>query len=68
MESSVRREILVKADPARVFDAFTDAGDLLSWLADGAVVGPRVGGNWGLGWYAGEDSDEGPHVLGTFEV
>lgn len=68
MESSVRREILVKADPARVFEAFTDAGDLLSWFADGAVVGRRSGGNWGLGWYADEDSDEGYHVLGTFEI
>jgi len=68
VESSVRREILVKADPARVFDAFTDVSDLLSWFADGAVVGRRVGGNWGLGWYADEESDDGYHVLGTFEV
>jgi len=58
----------VKADPARVFDAFTDAGDLLSWFADGAIVGRRAGGNWGLGWYADEESDDGYHVLGTFEV
>ena len=42
--------------------------DLLAWLADGAVVGRRAGGNWGLGWYADEESDEGYHVLGTFEA
>ena len=64
----MRREIVVKADPARVFDAFTDVGELLSWFADGAVVGRRTGGNWALGWYAGEESDEGYHVLGTIEV
>ena len=68
MEPSIRREIFVKADPARVFDAFTVAGELLSWFADGAVVGRRAGGNWGGGWYAGEESDEGHHALGTFEV
>ncbi len=58
----------MKAGPARVFAAFTDVTDLLAWFADGAVVGRRVGGNWGLGWYADEDSDEGYHVLGTFET
>jgi uncharacterized protein YndB with AHSA1/START domain len=68
VETSVRREILVKADPARVFAAFTDISDLLSWFADGAVIGRHAGGNWGLGWYADEESDEGYHVLGTFEV
>ncbi len=68
MEASVRREIFVKAEPDRVFDAFTDVGELLSWCADGAVVGRRAGGNWGLGWYADEETDEGYHVLGTLEI
>ena len=68
MEASVHRAVLVKADPLRVFTAFTDIGDLLAWFADGAVVGRRVGGNWGLGWYADEESDEGYHVFGIFEV
>lgn len=68
MAASIRREILVKADPARVFAAFTDIQDLLAWLADGAIVGRRAEGNWGLGWYADEESDEGYHVFGTFEV
>jgi uncharacterized protein YndB with AHSA1/START domain len=68
VETSVSREIVVKADPVRVFEAFTDINDLLSWFADGAVIGRHVGGNWGLGWYADEESDEGYHVLGTFEI
>jgi uncharacterized protein YndB with AHSA1/START domain len=68
VEGSVRREVLVKAEPERVFAAFTDINDLLAWFADGAVIGRHVGGNWGLGWYADEDSDEGYHVLGVFEV
>lgn len=68
MEPSVRRDVLVRAERARVFAAFTEIGELLAWFADGAVVGRRVGGNWALGWYADEESDEGYHVFGTFEV
>jgi uncharacterized protein YndB with AHSA1/START domain len=68
VEASVRREIVVNAEPERVFAAFTEIGDLLAWLADGAVIGRHVGGNWCLGWYADAESDEGYHVLGTFEV
>ena len=58
----------MKAGPERVFEAFTDVADLLAWFADAAVVGRHAGGNWALGWYADEESDEGYHVLGTFSV
>ena len=58
----------MKAGPDRVFEAFTDVADLLAWFADAAVVGRHAGGNWALGWYADEESDEGYHVLGTFEA
>ena len=68
MESPVRREVVVRAAPERAFAAFTEVPELLAWLTDGAVVGRRVGGNWALGWYADEESDEGYHVLGTFDV
>lgn len=65
---SVCRETVVRALPDRVFSAFTDVPEVLAWLADAAVIGPRVGGNWALGWYVDEDSEDGDHVLGTFEV
>lgn len=68
MGESIRREILVQAAPERAFAAFTEVPELLAWLADGAVVGRRVGGNWALGWYADEESDDGYHVFGTFAV
>lgn len=68
MEATVLRDVLVKAEPGRAFAAFTEVPELLAWLADGAVVGRRVGGNWGLGWYADEESDAGYHVFGTFEL
>lgn len=65
---SVSRDIVLNAPPDRVFTAFTDVPEVLAWLADAAVIGPRVGGNWALGWYADEDSEDGYHVLGTVEV
>ena len=40
----------------------------MNWLADGAVIGGRVGGKWGLGWYADPDSDTGYHSFGVFEA
>ncbi|MHB8800705.1 MAG: SRPBCC family protein [Thermoanaerobaculia bacterium] len=66
--SSVCLETVVRALPERVFTAFTEVQEVLSWLADAAVIGRRVEGNWALGWYADEDSEDGYHVLGTFEV
>lgn len=68
MDAFVSREIFVRAAPGRVFAAFTEIQDVLAWLADGAVIGTREGGSWGLGWYADEDSDEGYQALGKIEV
>ena len=68
MEGAVTRDVLVGVSPERAFDAFVELSDVLSWLADGAVIGPRPGGNWGLGWYADSDSDAGYSSIGQFEV
>ncbi len=68
MSAPVRVTATILAPPERVFLAFVDVGDLLSWFADGAVVGRRVGGNWALGWYADPESDAGYHALGVFET
>lgn len=67
-EGAVTRDILVRVSPERAFDAFVELSDVLAWLADGAVIGQRPGGNWGLGWYAGPDSDAGYSSIGQFEV
>lgn len=61
------REVLVQVPPDRAFDAFVEVRDVLNWLADGAVIGGRVGGKWALGWYADPDSDAGYHSIGIFE-
>ncbi len=60
--------MFVRVPPARAFAAFVDVRDVLSWLADGAVIGKHPGGNWGLGWYADPDSDAGYNSFGTFET
>lgn len=68
MSETVTRQIVVRVPVGRAFDAFVEIQDVLAWLADGAVIGRRVGGNWGLGWYADPDSDAGYQSIGTFEV
>jgi uncharacterized protein YndB with AHSA1/START domain len=65
---AVSRQIVVQVPPDRAFDAFIDVNDVLNWLADGAVIGGRLGGRWGVGWYADPDSDAGYHSIGVFEV
>ncbi|HEX7616966.1 MAG TPA: SRPBCC domain-containing protein [Thermoanaerobaculia bacterium] len=67
-EDAVTRDVLVRVSPERAFDAFVELSDVLAWLADGAVIGKRPGGNWGLGWYADPDSDAGYSSIGQFEV
>jgi uncharacterized protein YndB with AHSA1/START domain len=67
-EAAVTRDVLVQVPPERAFAAFVDLSDVLAWLADGAVIGPKPGGNWGLGWYADPDSDAGYSSIGQFEV
>ncbi len=68
MEGAVTRRVVVRASRARAFDAFVSVHDLLHWLADGAVVGKRPGGNWSLGWYADPDSDAGYSSIGRIET
>jgi uncharacterized protein YndB with AHSA1/START domain len=65
---AVSRQIVVDVSQERAFEAFIDVRDVLHWLADGAVIGGRLGGRWGVGWYADPDSDAGYHSIGTFEV
>ncbi len=59
---------MVRAPRERAFDAFVSVHDLLHWLADGAVIGRREGGNWRLGWYADPDSDAGYSSTGVIET
>ncbi len=68
MGEPVVRSIRVRAAADRAFAAFVEVGQVLSWLADGAVIGARPGGGWGLGWYADDESDAGYVLRGVFDV
>ena len=68
MREAVRCSIVVRVPSDRAFDAFVDVRDVLNWLADGAVIGRRPGGNWRLGWYADPDSDAGYSSVGVIEA
>ncbi len=68
MADPVVRSVVVRAQAERVFSAFVEVDEVLHWLADGAVIGARPGGGWGLGWYADPDSDAGYTLRGVFEV
>ena len=65
---AVSRHVVVRVAPERAFDAFVDVQDVLAWLADGAVIGRRLGGRWAVGWYADPDSDAGYSSIGVLEV
>jgi uncharacterized protein YndB with AHSA1/START domain len=57
--------ILVRAEPAAVYDAFTTREGLDGWFTDGGEIDPRPGGrivfrwrDWGPDLYTGEDIGE----------
>ncbi len=58
----------MRVAPERAFEAFVRVSEVLAWLADGAVIGARPGGNWALGWYADPDSDAGYSSIGQIET
>jgi uncharacterized protein YndB with AHSA1/START domain len=68
VSGAVTRGVFVRALPERAFEAFVRVSEVLSWLADGAVIGARPGGNWALGWYADPDSDAGYSSMGQIET
>jgi uncharacterized protein YndB with AHSA1/START domain len=67
VSGAVTRGVFVRVAPERAFEAFVRVSEVLSWLADGAVIGARAGGNWALGWYADPDSDAGYSSIGQIE-
>jgi uncharacterized protein YndB with AHSA1/START domain len=68
VDGAVTRGVFVRVAPERAFEAWVRVAEVLSWLADGAVIGARAGGNWALGWYADPDSDAGYSSIGRIET
>lgn len=50
---TLNHQYLIRAPPARTFDAITRPEMLVRWLADRAELSPRKGGNYLLAWTDG---------------
>lgn len=65
MAGTVSRRASVRSAAQEAFAAFVEVPQVLSWLADGAVIGARRGGGWRLGFYADPESDSGYLLIGV---
>ncbi len=68
---SIQFEIIIKATPALVYEAFTNATSMQEWMCDFATVNAKPGGrlyaSWNSGFYAvGEYTDLVPNQRITF--
>ncbi len=50
---SVSHQYFTRVSPPRVFEAITKSKWLVKWLADTAVIPPRKGGRYSIGWKDG---------------
>ena len=50
---TVDHQYFIGASPERTFDALTNPGMLVKWLADEAEITPRKGGSYRLTWTGG---------------
>jgi len=50
---AVGHQYFIRAPPKQVFDALTNPGILVKWLADRAEISPEKGGSYLLGWNGG---------------
>jgi uncharacterized protein YndB with AHSA1/START domain len=50
---SVSHQYFIRASPSRVFEAITESKWLVKWLSDTAVISPRKGGQYSIGWKDG---------------
>lgn len=62
LDMEIRHSAWVRAEPQRVYDAFTTAAGLDGWFTQGASIDPRPGGeicfrwvDWGPDHVTGED-------------
>lgn len=61
---TIKRELVLRASPERVFAAWTDPAELSRWFGMRAEVDLRVGGRWRFVWTTGEHTEE--HATGLY--
>ncbi len=65
--SRIEKHVLIKAKPAIVYQALTDAHDLVRWFCDRASSDPRVGGELSAYWRQGKTGQRGRAVYTRIE-
>ncbi len=63
----IEKKVLIKASPAIVFQALTDARDLARWFCDRATSDPREGGELTAYWRIGKTGQKGRAVFRKYE-
>ena len=59
----IEKRVLIEAPPAIVFQALTEARDLIRWFCDRATSEPRVGGELKAYWKTGGTAQKGRAVF-----
>lgn len=59
----IEKRVLIKASPAIIFQALTDARDLVRWFCDRATSEPREGGELLAYWKTGKTGQRGRAVF-----
>ncbi|HYK88382.1 MAG TPA: SRPBCC domain-containing protein [Acidobacteriota bacterium] len=62
----IEKKVLIKASPAIIFQALTDARDLVRWFCDRATCDPKEGGELAAYWKAGKSGQKGRAVFTKF--
>jgi uncharacterized protein YndB with AHSA1/START domain len=63
----IHKRVLIKANPAIIYQALTNARDLVRWFCDRATSDPRVGGELSACWRAGKVMQKGRAIYTRLE-
>ena len=63
----IEKKVLIEASPAIVFQALTDARDLVRWFCDRATSDPRQDGELTAYWRIGKTGQKGRAVFKKYE-
>lgn len=59
----IEKRVLIEAPPAIIFQALTEAKDLIRWFCDRATSEPRIGGELKAYWKTGRTAQKGRAVF-----
>jgi uncharacterized protein YndB with AHSA1/START domain len=66
-DGRIEKHVLIKAAPAIIFNALTDARDLVRWFCDRATSDPRIGGELTAFWRDHKSGQRGRAVFTHLE-